>query len=280
MSYRSLLLPLDAGPHCAARTEIALGLSRRFDARLVGLAPTGRVQLPPMPEAAPTLMEFSAIARHALRDAAERAVQRFEARCREAGVTRFESLVDEAASAESILAQARFSDLVVMTQPDPRAEGHGAARAVVEQVVLESARPTLVVPHAGSFDTIGRRVLVGWDGSREASRALAEALPLLQRAEHVEVAHWRPHVEDEDLRDDDALDALRRWLALHAVEAVPRLQRSAIGVAEAMLSRACDLGADLIVVGAYGRRRWLEHILGGATDGLLASMTVPVLMAH
>jgi nucleotide-binding universal stress UspA family protein len=280
MSYRSLLVLLDHHESCTARTACAVKLAKKLDCHLVGLAPTDLVDLPATPMAAASLTECAALVWDALRDQAERAADRFRDECHAAGLQSFEAVIDEAGKAESLVRHARCSDLTVLTQADPSAPDHAALQGLVESVVLHSARPTLVVPYAGHFDNIGSRVMVAWDDSREAARAVSDALPLLQRATHVEVVTWseRAGVEAASLRPQ--LDALHQWLMWHGVSAQLQVETHIAGVADAMLSHAADSNADLIVMGAYGHARWAERVLGGATRGALASMTVPVLMSH
>jgi nucleotide-binding universal stress UspA family protein len=279
MTYRSLLVFLDHGPACRARTEVALRLARTLDCHLVGLAPTGTIDIPAAAESATQLAEFAALAWDTLRDQAKETAQRFRDACQAAGLKSFEAVVDEASKAPSLVRHAHCSDLNLLTQADPGSSTHYEAQDVVEQVVLYSARPTLILPHAGRFDAIGSNVMVAWDDSREATRALTDALPLLRLARRVEVVGW-----NEDRSDDAVLrqrvDALQRWLTWQGVPADVRIETTNMGIGDAMLSRAADLNADLIVMGAYGRSRWAERVLGGATRSLLASMTVPVLMSH
>ena len=276
MTYRSLLVLLDQD--CAARTQSALRLAKALDCHLVGLAPTSLVDLPASIEAAASMTEFAALVWDTLQKQAEQATQRFRDDCRAAGLESFEAVVDEADKAASIVHHAHCSDLTVLTQADPNAPGHRLAQDLVEQVVLYSARPTLILPYAGRFDTIGSNAMVAWDDSRESARAVNDALPLLRRATRVQVVSWSDAEDAAALRP--RLDALRQWLMWHGVAAEMRVETSGIAIGEAMLSRAADLGADLIVMGAYGHTRWAERWLGGATRGLLQAMTVPVLMSH
>ena len=280
MTYRSLLVFLDQDPLCAARTQVAMRLARDLDCHLVGMAPTGFIDLPASPQAAVPLAEFAALARDTLRDQAERATQSFRRECRAAGIKSFEAVVDEADKAPSLVRHAHCSDLTVLTQPDPTVTGHRLTQDIVEQVVLYSARPTLLLPCAGRFDTVGTNVMVAWDDSREAARALSDALPLLRLAKRVQVVRWNEAGLNDDKILRQRLDALHQWLMWQGVSADVRVETTQIGIADAMLSRTADLNADLIVMGAYGYPRWSERVLGGATRGLLASMTVPVLMSH
>ena len=280
MTYRSLLVLLAQDPLCAKRVQVAIQLARGFDCHLDGVAPTGLIPLPTLTATPTSLVELGSIAQGTLREQAAQAAQYFSDECRTAGVKSFEAFVDDADLVASLLRRTRCNDLTVLTQADPSATDHRLAQGIVEQVVLYSARPTLVLPYAGRLDAIGQRIMVAWNGSREAVRALADALPLLRRAQHVQVFSWDEKRIDPGETPRSDLDALHAWLQRHGVAAEMHVEATDIDIADAMLSRAADLGTDLIVMGAYGHSRWAERVLGGATRGLLGSMTVPVLMSH
>jgi len=280
MTYCSLLVLLDHTSSCATRTAYAMRLAKAFDCHLVGLAPTDLIDLPTAPRAASSLNECAALVWDALRDQAERAADAFRDACHAAEVKSFEAVIDEANKIESLVRHARCSDLTVLTQADPASPNFYTAKDLVESVILHGARPTLVLPCAGRFEGVGPRVLVAWDDSREAARAVSDALPMLQRAGQVEVASWTEGDSTDDKATRPQLDALHKWLMRHGVSAQIRVEPVGAGIADAMLSHAADTNADLIVMGAYGHSRWAERVLGGATRGLLASMTVPVLMSH
>lgn len=271
--YRSLLVCLDDRPACEARVDVAIALARRFEAHLVGLAPSGVLPAPMGLDGAAAMAELMGD----LREAAERSAGHFSERCRAAGLASVETVVDEAPVARSVIEHARCSDLVILGQaagPD--------TREAVEQVVLHSAWPTLVVPYAGRFDTIGEQVLVAWNDSPEAARAVADAMPLLSRARQVLVVQCDSPSDERYAVDERQrkLEALRRWLMWHGVEAQVRQETTAIDTGNALLSLAADRGCDLMVMGAWGRARWTERVMGGATRTLLGSMTLPVLMSH
>ena len=280
MTYRSLLVHLDQDSQCPARSEAAIRLAKALDCHLVGLAPTGLIDMPAFAEPAASLTEFAAAAWDTLRDRAHVCAHRFRNECEAAGLKSFEAVIDESEEAASLVRHAHCSDLTLLTQADPTSPGHSSSQAIVEQVVLHSARPTLVLPYAGRFDSIGANVLVAWDDSREAARALSDALPLLVSGKHVQVIAWNEHGAAEDKTLPARLDALRKWLMWHGVASEVSVETTEMPITESMLSRAADMAADLIVMGAYGHARWTERVLGGATRGLLASMTVPVLMSH
>ncbi len=270
MTYRSLLLFLDHDPLCTARTHVAIRLAGELDCHLAGVAPTGLVDVPASQEVATPLGQYSALASAALLDHARQAAERFRDECRKAGVTSFEAVVDEADKAPSVVRHAHCSDLTVLTQADPK--GHAWAREFVEQVILQSARPTLILPREHRVDTVGTTVMVAWDDSREAARAVSDALPLLRRAERVQVVSWNEAGTGNDQTLRPRLEALHHWLTWQGVPCEVNVETTQLDIAKAMLSRAADLKADLIVMGAYGHARWAERVLGGATRGLLASM--------
>ena len=279
MTYRSLLVLLDQDPGNDARTTIAVRLAQGLECHLVGVAPTGLLEMPAVPEAAGALGELAALAWDLLCEQAQQATERFREACRLAGASSFEVVVDEADKAASLVRHAHCSDLTVLTQANPDAPGHRLTQELVERVVLHSARPTLILPYAGRIESVGKRVLVAWDDSREAARTMADALPLLRLAEQVQVIGWNES-PDDDVSLRVRLDAVHRWLMWQGVSAEVGVEATEIDVGDALLSRACDNNADLIVMGAYGHSRFTERLLGGATRRLLASMTVPVLMSH
>jgi len=280
MTYRSLLVLLDTDPLCSVRTQAAIRLAKAFDAHLTGLAPTGLLDLPGSPSAAAWLAEFASLAWDALRQQADDAAQAFRGACKGAGLRHFDAVVEQGDTRSAMLSYAHCHDLTVLTQENPEAPSHTNARQLLEQAILFSARPTLVLPRAGSFDGCCQTVMVSWDDSCEAAAAVADALPLLKQAKTVHVVSWKENGLFEATDRPAPLEGLRRWLQRHGVEIQMHTEITSARIADAMLSRAAELQADLIVMGAYGHARWAQRILGGATSGLLASMTVPVLMSH
>ena len=150
---------------------------------------------------------------------------------------------------------------------------------MTEAVLFESGRPVLAVPYIGPDEAKIRNVIVAWDGRREASRAANEALPLLSKAETVSVVVVGDSAPSARTGEPGADLALH--LTRHGVNvSVKRISDAGIDVTNALLSHAADSEADLIVMGGYGHSRLREFVLGGATRGILGSMTLPVLMAH
>ena len=280
MSYRSLLVHLDPSPLSAARTQLAISVASRMDAHLVGLAPTGLVDLPVSPSDLRSLGEYSSLVWGLLQERAAQAASDFKSACERAGRHSCEVLVDEADVVPSLLRHALCSDLCLFSQVDPASPTHRPAQAKLEQLLLQNPRPSLVLPYAGRFEQVGQRVLVAWDESREAARALADALPLLRMAEHVRVQHWFREGRLQRAAPPPDLKALKQWLCWQGVNAETHSDASDIDIAAATLSLAADVDADLIVMGVYGHSRWAERLMGGCTKSMLDSMTVPLLLSH
>jgi nucleotide-binding universal stress UspA family protein len=171
------------------------------------------------------------------------------------------------------------ADLLVLGQHDPKAEGaSGVPADFVASMLVTTGKPALVLPYIEIAQTPGKNVLVAWKATRESARALASALPLLQRAHQVHVVSW----DEADAPGVDTTEPALRFLQRHGVAARAQAQngRPPRELGEALLSRAADLQADLLVMGCYGHGRAREWALGGVTRTVLQSMTLPVLMAH
>ena len=171
-----------------------------------------------------------------------------------------------------------YADLLVLGQRDPNdASQADVPHDFIESVVIESGKPALVVPHIGISGPLGQVALVAWKETRESARAVAAAMPMLQRANRVEVATWGDPISTQRNGPTDIETFLRR----HGVKANVRHEgKESPQLGEYLLSLAADVGADLLVMGCYGHSRARELILGGTTRTVLKSMTVPVLMAH
>jgi nucleotide-binding universal stress UspA family protein len=183
---------------------------------------------------------------------------------------------DEGDPVSVLAAHGRFVDLVVVSQPDRET----TFPMLAHELAIVAGRPLLVVPRFVAPTTIGANVLVAWNGGREAARAIGDAMPLLVRAGQVQVMTISASA---DRATEDATSAadMAAHLARHGVKAEARNAVAAdIDVANLVLSAAADLGSDLLVMGAYGHSRLREIVLGGATRGILQSLTVPVLLSH
>src|SRR5690554_3125030 len=182
---------------------------------------------------------------------------------------------------EALALHARYCDLLVMS----KAEQVDTVAAIIpnlpESVVMASGRPVLMIPNAGNFETIGRRVLYCWDQRREAARAFTDATPFMKRCDELvvlEIDRDERAFKENDLHEDDFgnfCTSLGYPQPRHLVK-----KSDGIGVGNVILNTASDLRSDLIVMGAYGHSRMRQWVMGGASRTLLSSMTVPVLLAH
>jgi len=279
MSYKDLLVVLDTDASARVRIEIAAALAERFAAHLVGLYPL------PTPEAPrhfgyydPALLNpFFEELRARARDAADKTRQAFDQLASRRSVSAEWREIPEGANADPAL-HARYADLTILGQFDP--DKPDPIRPHPEQVTLVSGCPILVVPYVGNFADLGRRVVIGWNASREAARAVNDAMPLLTAAETVTLLTIDPREGPRAHGELPGAD-ISLHLARHGVKAeIERTVSADLPVGDVLLSRVADLGADLLVMGAYGHSRARELLLGGATRSLLRSMTLPVLMSH
>ncbi|HXZ09372.1 MAG TPA: universal stress protein [Paraburkholderia sp.] len=275
MTYRTSLVHLDDSAHSDARIEFALELAERYDAHLIGLYVVCQDMFGPLVKTRDRLR--LALIEAQARERSERARARFLAAGQRAARA-VEWRAPEGAAVEVTTLHARHADLVIVGQHNPDDPASWIARHFPDDVVMACGRPVIVLPHAGHVRSFADNVLIAWDGSREAARALADALPLLRHARFVTVTTVnRPHGEDRPQGIDVAA-----FLQRHGIEAsfaiLPRL--AGVSTGKMLLDRMSDLHVNLLVMGAYGHRRIEERVLGGVTRTLLETMTVPVLMSH
>lgn len=172
---------------------------------------------------------------------------------------------------ELVPVRGRHSDLLVFAGVE---EGDGSRRRIFEAALMSAARPILLVPKSGA-ESIGRSIAVAWNGSAEAARAVAGALPMLQNAEQVHVLTAAgPHVQVEQAK------SLAHYLGWHGIISETHALYPKTRVGAALLDRAKELGADLVVMGAYGHSRVRELIFGGVTHHVVGHHDLPVLVAR
>lgn len=276
-SFRQLLVHIDGTLRSAHRLELACALAAAHDARVHALyAATPNYVAMPYPggmtsEWAVQLQELDVQKR---RDARAR----FDAAAVKAATPPSWGEIGDVFVAPSFAQQARHADLLVLGQHAPHdSEPNDVPPDFVESVLLLSGRPGLIVPYTGSFGFRFENVLIAWKDSAESARAVAAALPILQRARQVHVQCWAPQMPTVA----GATLGIEGYLGQHGIRAQMHVQAAepeALG--ELLLSRACDLQADLLVMGCYGHSRAREWLLGGVSRTLLGAMTLPVLMAH
>jgi nucleotide-binding universal stress UspA family protein len=209
---------------------------------------------------------------------ANAAIARFEQAAKRAGISMESRLITTsvAGAADQIGRIARRFDLAIVGQPGRKPSLPD--QVVDEGVLFESGRPVIFVPYIQTGGVNLDRIMVCWDGSRTASRAVADAMPFLKKAKQVEIVI----VSNKPAKADELPGVdLGQHLARHGLKVdIKRITSPDNDVPSTILSHAADSSADMIVMGGYGHSRLREFVLGGATRGLLESMTVPVLMSH
>jgi nucleotide-binding universal stress UspA family protein len=279
MAFKNLLVHIDDGKGCAARLDAAIGLAVAHEAHLTAVYVISEPS--PATFAGGYLpLEMLETLQRGAREQADAALERFTDAARRNAIS-FEARVDRVlytAVADALATNARYADLAILGQADP--DDGELPSYLPEEVTLASGRPTLVVPYVGPAATLGQRVTIAWDASREAARAVNDALPFLERAATVGVVSVNP--SDQPFRHgeqpgaDIALHLARRGIKVE----VQRIDSRDVDVPNTILSHLADQGSDLLVMGAYGHSRLRELVLGGVTRTILRTMTVPVLMAH
>jgi len=257
--------------------DFAISVASAVGAHLTGIA---FVLDPLMPVAAngyiwPDVIETQ---RRANETAAQGAIDRFNAAAKRAGITVEPTKLPAsfASAGEQFGRIARRFDLAIVAQAEP--EKHAVEELIAESTLFESGRPVIIVPYIQEAPLKLDRVMVCWDGSRSAARAIADAMPLLERAGLIEVVI----IANEPDKEDEIPGAdMGQHLARHGLKVdIHRMPIGDIDVADALLSHAADSSTDFIVMGGYGHSRLREFVLGGVTRLMLRSMTAPVLMSH
>jgi len=279
MTLPTIAVHLDHTERCEVRTLLAARLARRHSSHLVGIVTTGIEGIPaPMPAHA-ELEDCIAAASLHLRRRAETVAHVFRCRIAEPTLASFDTRLVDGEPVGAVIGLGRASDLVVVGQADECAVVDHAVRQLPEEVMLQAGRPVLIVPRAGRFDGALDRVLVAWDGSREAAISVHHALPLLRKAAKVTLISF---LREGDASAERALcpGEMNNWLLRHGIQADIEQVETSWHFSDALLDSAAALESDLLVMGGYGHARMRERMLGGVTRDLLARATVPVLIAH
>jgi nucleotide-binding universal stress UspA family protein len=284
MTIKDILVHLDDSERSKARLDIACCLAKRHAAHLKALYV---IDIPPLPALygnpnafvdVAGLAEMTAEALERARSAAKAVEQAFWERLRRDDIRGVWHLVEDVLP-ETAAAHARCADLMIVGQASP---GEITPYSDLPgEMILSSGRPVLAIPYVGRFPEIGGDILIGWKSTREAARAVNDAIPLLQQARSVKVLAISSNREWQENEEEVPAADIALHLARHGVKA-EATHTVAAGMAEGeiLLNMAADTGADLIVVGGYGHSRMREIVFGGVTRTLLSSMTVPVLFSH
>jgi len=277
MRFKDLLVVVDRFPATDNRIEVAAELARENDAHLAAL-----FVLPiPEPRVEPPISLAEQMIEHCIREEQEhahRVRKKFEAAVERCGI-KGEWRTDGGLAAVEVAKHTRYVDVVLVGSRDPNARTPPMPPLLPEDVALSAGRPVLVVPPS-TGPKIGKRIVVAWNASREATRAVNDALPLLLRAAVVTVVVINPSDDIVSVHGEDPGTDIAVHLARHGVTAEVKCARDHKTESATLLSIAAEAAADLIVMGAYGHTRTRELILGGMTRDLLRQTAMPVLMSH
>ncbi|MBB4065038.1 universal stress protein [Gellertiella hungarica] len=279
MAYKTIVCVLSNARNADNLLQCAIDQARRNDAHLIGLH-VEQVSIAPL--AAPMAMP-DPVSIQALQDAARETSNElkgiFEEACRREGIScDWRNVVSMsgygAGSSTDIL---RCADLIVAAQADP---SYASDDSEIEQVLFESGRPVLLVPYIFTTAKPINRVLIGWNGTREATRAVFDALPFLKKAQSVEVFTVDPETSGDQAADLAGAE-LAATLARHGIKVnVVAVASEGLSPATVLENRLSDASIDLLVIGAYGKSRLREMLFGGVTRTLLDSMTALTLMSR
>jgi nucleotide-binding universal stress UspA family protein len=279
MSYPTILVHVDNSPHAEGRIRLAINLAAACRSHLVGGAMAGVARFVYPDPSLPVAVDLIGQQIDAMQERADQALQLFETLAQRAGIETYERRRLDDEPDTGLALQARYADLVVLSQTGAGESGPDLVSTLPGYVMLHSVRPVLVVPSAQPPDDIVRHALIAWNGSSEAARAISWAMPLLHKVRDVTLAVINPQASYGLHGDQPGADAAT-WIARHGVKVNVMVQETGGDVGDALLAMAADLGADLMVMGGYGRTRFRELLLGGVTRTVLANMRLPVLMAH
>ena len=273
---KDILVSLSSETNNTGVVAYAVSLASKFEAHVTGVA------FAQDPFVAGAMFDGVSVAvieqyQEEAKNAAKAAAKQFEETARGAAVAGESRVVDTSVEGigESFGRLARRYDISVVGQSESKGP---AANLIIEGALFASGRPTLVVPYTQRQGFKADRALLCWDGSRSAARAFSDALPVIKRSGTVEVIT----IASKDSNKGEIAGAdIAHHLARHGIKAeLNRIVAPDTDVPNTILSYAADSSADLIVMGGYGHSRLREFVLGGATRGILGSMTVPTLLAH
>lgn len=277
MSYKTILVHIDDTSRSPYRIKLAAELALKHKAHLTGLADTGVTRFiyqdGNINGVDPGLLSHLDY----LRERATQNVADFKTQVASLGVTSFSSEITQDDASGGSALRARYCDLVIIGQTNPDETSPVVMDDFPEYMIINSGRPVIIIPYSGEFNNIGTRPALAWDGSRAATRAVTDAIPLLREAELVNIVIVNP---TSDVHGGQPGAAISAYLGRHGVKSAVSIHQTKAEIGNALLSIATDLNSDLLVMGGYGHSRFREMIMGGATRTILKNMTIPALFSH
>ncbi|MEZ5829640.1 MAG: universal stress protein [Dongiaceae bacterium] len=274
MSIKSIVALAD-GDDLHSVLSAAVALTARLSARLevldIKMDPYDMIPIGIEGMTGEMIDEIVAAGKKGIEDRRDRAKAEYDRTCAPSGQSvTWKEVVGR--SAQQLLIASRFTDLLVLAQPDK--DSATTLVDAVDTAMFETGRPLVLVP-SGVPSIVGNRIMIAWNGSTQAAVAVTAALPLLRLAGQVDI------VQVGDIGKDAPSSALASYLSLHGIKSQTHAIDLGIrDVGGALIDSAERFEADLIVMGAYGHSRFRERILGGATRGLLADSSWPIFMMH
>jgi nucleotide-binding universal stress UspA family protein len=279
MQYKNILVYLDQGASNDERVNSAIAIAVAHDAQLTGVVVNA---LP-----ASSLLRKLGIGKgdalmEQARVDAQVTIERFEQQTDKAGIQADTRVIEcvEGRAPEKLARMARIFDLSIMRQANPDKSNASFISELSEEVMFSSGRPVFFMPYIGAHHIPCRKGLIAWDGSKAATRAIHDALPLLEMMDKVIIL-----IVDADsieyYGDARPGEALSRHLSAHGVNnEISRIPKGDASTSTVILNELSNTGADILVMGGYGTPKLREIMLGGVTRTLIECMTVPVFMSH
>jgi nucleotide-binding universal stress UspA family protein len=280
MTYKTILISLNEIDRLDVLLELTAGLAGEHDSHVLGLYVIPAPAIYPATASYGMPEIFDSFSRY-FEEQLGPAREKFESAMKRNGIAGqwLQIRARVPAISDSISEIGRIADLVVLSETDRNAD-KGVELDLVENVVLSVGRPVLVIPRKGGRELKANQIVCGYNGSKEAARAVHDALPFLKRAEDVRLVWVDPSLERETAGPLPGAD-MAQSLDRHGVRATAEpMPTNGINPADALLTRARDLGAGLIVMGAYGHSRLREFVLGGATREALSTLSVPLVLSN
>jgi nucleotide-binding universal stress UspA family protein len=277
MAIKNIIVHVDNTAACENRINTAIELATRHDAGLTSIYVIPTYPMPTYYEAQISL-EILAEVDKSSQKSAKQAQHKYERMAGDAGLAT-KTIIEEGDLISVLSEHARYADLILLGQDDGD-DPLNLGEALADNIVLEGGTPCLVIPCKPTKTQTGKRILVAWNASREAARAIKDALPVLKQAEYIELlsvdsAHLE--VGENTVQGKD----IQAYLTRHGIAAGHYIEPDKdISPGDAILARVSETDTDMIVMGAYGHSRLRETILGGATRKILKQMTVPVFISH
>ena len=277
MSIKDIQVHIDNDAACSKRVKMAVNLAATMNAHLTGVHVRRSF---PFPEYSmvPTSADVIKVYDDILNDQESKARAVFdESIAQDNTKTSWQSLIGSLSY--HLANEAHYADLLVIGQPNSE-DLSSLESGIANEIIMSAGRPCLLVPHHGDSVSFGESPLVAWDGSREASRAVHDALPFLKQAGKATIIIVEPERADPNFGDLPGT-VISEHLARHDINVKVEVSRGSLqSTGDTILSYADAYGHDLVVMGAYGHSRLREIVLGGATRNIMKQATIPVLMSH